>query len=141
MSRKKLYSGVVILIFIVSFLYLFIKCNSSKPDVFNYLPQLRNYDLSDVKFRKIEADPSYITPYNILIAFKSAAQQIREELGLKEVQDVDTIALKSKTLLEEYALHFTMHSINATRSQSIDDAERGVTWWNVAGADSHYAAP
>lgn len=139
--KTKFFLGVLILALIVSFAFLYIGKMQRKADVYDFLPQLRSYNLYDVRFEKIYADPSYTVPYNVLISFKEDTQNVFEGLGLKDVHTVDTATLKKAAWVEEYRLYFTMYSINAIRYKSIANDIKAIKWWNIAGCNNNYAAP
>lgn len=109
--------------------------------LYYYLPQLQGSNVYEVRSKKIYADPSYLTPYNVLISFKSEAQNVIEGLGLKQAHSVDTSVLKATTWIEEYRLYFMMQSVNALRYNSIENEAKKIKWWKVVDCTNNYAAP
>lgn len=141
MSKGKFFIGFFIFIVVVLFTFYFIEKMQPKKEVYSYLPQLSKFNLYDVKFEKIYADPSYTIPYNVLISFKTDTQNLFSALGLIDIHTVDTSILRSASWVEEYKLYFTMSSINAVRYTSIENKANSIKWWNVRDCNDNYAAP
>jgi len=125
----------------ILFAFLYLPGMQSRSEVYRYLPQLQNHDLHNLKVEKIYADPSYIVPYSILVSFESDAQSIIQELGLKNMETVDTSVLKSTSWVEEYDLYFCMYGLNITGNASIKNQIGDVKWCKMQKCYENYASP
>ena len=125
----------------ILFAFLYLPAMQSRSEVYHYLPQLKNHDLHNIKIKKIYADQSYLVPYNVLISFETDAQSVIQDLGLKNVEAVDTSVLKSLSWVEEYDLYFSMYSINAVRYVSIKKQIEDVKWWEIQQCYKNYVSP
>jgi len=143
-NRKKMKVRIFIFLIIIGgvvFAFLYLPGMQNRSEVYRYLPQLKNHDLRNVKVEKIYADPSYLVPYSVLVSFESDAQSIIQELGLKNMETVDTSVLKSTSWVEEYDLYFSMYSINAVRYVSIKKQIEDIKWWQMQQCYKNYASP
>ena len=141
MQKFKVYTASIVFIFILSVVIFQIQEHHSRSQLYKYLPKLKNYDLYDIKFRKMYPDPNYKIPYNLLVTFKSGNKNIIKELGLENIQKIDTNLLKKSTWMQEYRLYFTMQSLNGTRYKTLEDETKSIKWWKVRDCNNNYAAP
>jgi hypothetical protein len=128
-------SGILLIAF------LCIIGRQNKIEIYSYLPELEKHELHNVKIKKIYADPSYVYPYSVVMNFDSDDKAIIQLLGLKNVETIDTTALKRSSWIEEYDLYFSMNSVNAVRYPSIQKKLDGIDWWKVNECSHNYAAP
>jgi|GEM_PF-3664983 len=149
MNRSKFLisiSVIVLLGMVIAWVTNELNKRQAKNDVLLYLPSLKDVPITNARFIKLYADPSYVTPYNVLLRFKVNPQKnkgvnVVERLGLKSPLKVDSVLLKETTLVDEYKYYFTPFGINFLRIESIKRQQNKVRWWN--GGDCHeiFASP
>jgi len=145
MSKIKVIVFVCAILLIIYAAFFFLNKMQNQNNTFGYIPELQEFSIYDIKFKKIYADPSFIIPYNILISFRvdlKNSDKIIEKLGLKNNLNIDTVVLKSETWIDEYRLYFTMSSINAIRYKSIQNEVKKISWWKLNEEyNNNYASP
>jgi hypothetical protein len=106
-------------------------CKENRTDFYirRYLPLLNDFEIAKLKIVKINADPTYVKPYNIYFRFITDSNNTSRLVNLFQLYNssLDTNYIRliyPPQLLDAY---YSMTSINEIRNSNLENNE---WWWN-----------